>query len=171
MFSLQKKQHSLLFSFYTANHFCHSSTWLSYIVQFLLPRARFLSVCLTTSHVKSGTQMKSKLCTHVSDPEVLRDPVAPSPTPLPLSLPQPSSARGAEGKRRGGRAAVSRRKFAKSCANEYSSVTVAWAVARYPGWDAGSSQAVMWSRGGWGCGGEEEHKGPWPIPLPSAVQA
>lgn len=162
-----EKQPSLLLSFYTANHFCHSSISLSYIVHFLLPRARFLSVCLITSHVKSGTQMKSKLCTHVSDPEVLRDPVAPSPTPLPLS-PSASSARGAEGKRRGGGAAVSRRKFAKSCGNEYSSVTVAWAVARYPGWDAGSSQAVMWSRG---SGGEEEHKGPWPIPLPSAVQA
>lgn len=91
-----KKQHPLLFSLYTATHSCHSSISLSYIVHFLLPRARFL--CLITAHVKSGTQMKSKLCTHVSDPEVLRDPVAPSPTPLPLS-PSAGSARGAEGKR------------------------------------------------------------------------
>lgn len=74
---LTKMQHLLLLSLYTANHFCHSSISLSYIVHFLLPRARFLSVCLITSRVKSGTQMKSKLCTHVSDPEVLRDPVAP----------------------------------------------------------------------------------------------
>lgn len=126
-------KNSLLFSLYTANHFCHSSISLSYIVHFfLLPQAQFLSICLITSRVKSGSQMKSKLCTHVSDPEVLRDPAAPSPTPLPLS-PSAGSARGAEGKRRGGGAAVSRRKFTKSCSNEYSSVTVAWAVARYPG--------------------------------------
>lgn len=37
--------------------------------------------------------MKSKLCTHVSKPEVLRDPVAPSPAPLPLSA---SACRGAK---------------------------------------------------------------------------
>lgn len=146
VFLTKKNQDSLLISFYTANHFCHSPIWLSYIVKFLLPRARFLSVCLRTSHVKSGTQMKSKLCTHVSDPEVLRDPVALSPTPLPLS-PSAQLCQGSGGEEG---AAVSRRKFAKSCANEYSSVTVAWAVARYPGWDAGSSQAVMWSRGGGG---------------------
>lgn len=43
--------------------------------------------------------MKSKLRTHVSDPKVLRDPVAPSPTPLPLT-PSAGFAKGAEGKRR-----------------------------------------------------------------------
>ncbi len=96
-----KKQHPLLFILYTANHSCHSSISLSYIVHFLLPRARFLSVCLITAHVKSGTQMKWKLCTHVSDPEVLRDPVAPSPTPLPLS---PSAGSAREQRGRGGAA-------------------------------------------------------------------
>ncbi len=165
---LTNKQQPLLFSLYSANHSCHSS--VSLYCTFLLPRARFLSVCLTTAHVKSGTQIKSKLCTHVSDPEVLGDPVAPSPTPLPLfsfsRLCQGS--RGDEGGGAAGRPYPGENSPKAALMNIH--------LWRWLGlWHVILAETRdlrrPWCEAGGVGGGEEEHKGPWPIPLPSAVQA